>query len=964
MSFLAQLRQNQPTVSSSFRLYYLLEMQRPDNAIQLRLALVDLHGMGLTGSNKPYRIQRKHLQHAPPFMTLEDACLLDMLLSANSDWLEHYRGYLPAGQCDALIPRLLKTRRTYLVTPQGGWQKLSLGSTVSVNLDWQPEHDGIIHLKWQVNGAWKLLVLDEDGCHPLVYDVNLGVLAPTRHNLNPAALDVLKQTQRTLTVDAIDGFLSDYEESWRALGLPLPMAPTPIKCSVKLSPVLRFTSKLRLGDLSRTEDCVSLMFRYTSEFYCMCVAFSDELDVYDYWDGVSFNRLARNPEREAWLYQHLVPFMDQFESTGRRGVWRSKNNSFWQQLLVGSRAELEREGFQFSFTNGFRHHYIVADRWQLKIEDTQTDFLSINLSVETNGGIVNLFELLGQLRALNCDQSGDDSVLALTDGRLLLLPKQKLFSILDELGDLLTNQQETLHLPKSQISRLEDLRRQLPESTQHCGALSHLEFASSLHQTPAMLGRILEGVQAELRTYQWLGVCWLQHLKRHRVNGLLADDMGLGKTLQILAHLSLEQKQGQLKAPALVVVPTSLLHNWAAEIRRFTPHLRYKIVHGSKRRNGWGSLQDYDVLITSYPLIVNDLCRWQEQMLSWIILDEAQHIKNSRTQVSKALRQIACEFRICLSGTPVQNHLGELWSLLDFLMPGCLGDYPSFNRHYQRPIEQKANDVRMVQLQARIAPFLLRRTKDQVATDLPAKTEICQYISLNEDQQVFYDKQKNAVQIALQEQLGKSTGGGQRQILLLTALLKLRQTCCDPKLLGVFNVSSAKREHCIEMIGKLVEEQRAILLFSQFTSMLDLLAQDLDNLNIQYLKLTGQSRDRETMVEAFQRGDAPVFLISLKAGGVGLNLTRADIVIHYDPWWNQAVELQATDRAHRIGQDKPVFVYRLISENTIEEKIADLQRHKAQISQHINHQAQISGQRFALKLEDLMVLWQQETATT
>jgi SNF2 family DNA or RNA helicase len=270
----------------------------------------------------------------------------------------------------------------------------------------------------------------------------------------------------------------------------------------------------------------------------------------------------------------------------------------------------------------------------------------------------------------------------------------------------------------------------------------------------------------------------------------------------------------------------------------------------------------------------------------------------------------------------------------------------------------------MTQLQARIAPFLLRRTKDQVATDLPAKTEICQYISLNQDQQDFYDAQKSAVKLALQEQLAEPGGGGQRQVLLLTALLKLRQICCDPKLLGAFDVSSAKRGHCIEMIEELVEEERAILLFSQFTSMLDLLAEDLDDLNIRYLKLTGQSRNRETLVEAFQRGDAPVFLISLKAGGVGLNLTRADTVIHYDPWWNQAVELQATDRAHRIGQDKPVFVYRLISENTIEERITELQRHKAQISGHIDHQAQISGQQFALRLEDLMVLWHQETATT
>lgn len=297
-------------------------------------------------------------------------------------------------------------------------------------------------------------------------------------------------------------------------------------------------------------------------------------------------------------------------------------------------------------------------------------------------------------------------------------------------------------------------------------------------------------------------------------------------------------------------------------------------------------------------------------------------------------------------------------------MPGCLGNLSDFRRYYQIPIEQEANEQRMAQLQQRIAPFMLRRTKDQVAKELPAKTEIYQHISLADDQQAFYDEQKNTGNSKLQKQLSDTGHSGQQQILLLTVLLKLRQVCCDPKLLGVSNISSAKREHCIEMIEELVEEKRAILLFSQFTSMLDLLAHDLDELGIKYLKLTGQSRNRQQLVEAFQRGDAPVFLISLKAGGLGLNLTRADTVIHYDPWWNMAAEQQATDRAHRIGQDKPVFVYKLITENTIEEKIAQLQKHKAQISHHINHQAQISGERFALKLEDLMDLWQQETKAT
>ncbi len=964
MSFLAQLRPKQATDDSRLKLCYLFEHQPPVAALKLRLALVDLHRTGLVGADQPYRVQRQHLQRPPPFMSPEDASLLEILFSASPDWLQQTEGYLPASKAENLLPLLLKTRKAYFITPQGRWQKLSLGDPVPICLKWVAEHNGTHQLRWHADDACKILFLDESISSPLAYNAHTGVMAMTRHDLDPAALDILKQTQSVLTYDALETFLSDHKETWENLGLPLPRVPTPLDRTVEFSPVLRFTSKPHFDAPSEIEDCVSLMFRYTSESYCVCIPISAERGIHDYWDGEHLNRLNRDRGCESDFFQHLLPFVKQFDSTEQHGVWCSQQDLQWQGLLIDSRAELERLGFQFSIAPGFRHHFVVADQWHLQIEDEQTDLLAISLLLETDEGMVNLFELLGQLRAFNRHQSGDDSVLSLPDGRLLVLPAQRVSGIMDELGDLVAKQTGILRLPLSQVDRLEGLHRKLPESTQTHGAVAHLEFAASLHQPPVLLGQILDGVEAELRPYQWLGVCWLQHLKRHWVNGLLADDMGLGKTLQTLAHLSLEKQQGQLLTPALIVVPTSLLHNWAAEIRQFTPHLRYRVVHGPKRQLSWDKLQDYDVLITSYPLIVNDLYRWQTQQLSWVILDEAHQIKNSRTQISQALRQIDSQYRICLSGTPVQNHLGELWSLLDFLMPGCLGDYSHFRQYYKKPIEEEANEERMNQLRARIAPFILRRSKDQVAADLPTRTEICQFISLNEDQQAFYDSQKTAAKMALQEQLAESTGSGQQQILLLTALLKLRQACCDPKLLGASDVSSAKREHCIEMIQALVEEGRTILLFSQFTSMLELLAEDLDNLNIGYLKLTGQSRDREALVKTFQRGEVSLFLISLKAGGVGLNLTCADTVIHYDPWWNQAVESQATDRAHRIGQDKPVFVYKLVTENTIEEKIVELQQHKVQISKHIDHQAQLSGQQFALELEGLMALWQQETAVT
>jgi SNF2 family DNA or RNA helicase len=500
----------------------------------------------------------------------------------------------------------------------------------------------------------------------------------------------------------------------------------------------------------------------------------------------------------------------------------------------------------------------------------------------------------------------------------------------------------------------------LPRNTDWRGELALLEQVNSLYNNPAVINSRPRALNAELRPYQWLGVCWLQHLKQHRVNGLLADDMGLGKTLQTLAHLCLEQQAGQLRQPALIIVPTSLLHNWASEAARFVPQLKTLVIHGPQRHRHWEDLGNYQLLITSYALLVNDLHYWCDQPLSWLILDEAQQIKNPRTRVRRALVQLSCSQRLCLSGTPVENHLGELWSILDFLMPGCLGTEREFKQQYRQPIERHGDSRRMQQLLERIAPFILRRNKDQVAADLPAKTVIEQTINLGDEQRDFYQRLKQQSWQDLRTSLEQTDSGAQQQVMLLNGLLKLRQACCDPALLNQPEIASAKREHCIGMIEELVAEKRAILVFSQFTQMLELLAEDLENLSIDYLMLTGQSRQRQMLVDTFQQGRAPVFLISLKAGGVGLNLTRADTVIHYDPWWNQAAEQQATDRAHRIGQDKPVFAYKLIVQNSIEEKIARLQQRKALLGQHISHQGQLSAEQFSLKLDELLALWEEE----
>jgi superfamily II DNA or RNA helicase len=449
-----------------------------------------------------------------------------------------------------------------------------------------------------------------------------------------------------------------------------------------------------------------------------------------------------------------------------------------------------------------------------------------------------------------------------------------------------------------------------------------------------------KGLQAQLRSYQLAGLNWLQFLRQYGLGGLLADDMGLGKTLQTLAHICLEKEQGRLKTPALVIAPTSLVHNWVAEAARFAPGLRALQLHGTDRRRDFERIAESDLVVTSYALLARDIELLNEQMgereFHLLIVDEAQNIKNPRTQSAAAIRLLRATHRLGLTGTPVENHLGELWAQFDWLAPGLLGDQASFSRLYRVPIEKHGDEERQAHLTARIRPFVLRRRKDEVAPELPPRSEIERYVALDGGQRDLYE----AVRASMHERVRRALaeqGIERSQVLVLDALLKLRQVCCDPRLVDLASArsvkESAKLELLLDLLDGLLVEGRRVLLFSQFTSMLALIEEALRERGIRYALLTGETRDRARAVEQFQQGEVPLFLLSLKAGGTGLNLTTADTVIHYDPWWNPAVETQATDRAHRIGQDKPVFVYRLLCAGTIEERMRSLQERKAKLAQ-------------------------------
>lgn len=443
---------------------------------------------------------------------------------------------------------------------------------------------------------------------------------------------------------------------------------------------------------------------------------------------------------------------------------------------------------------------------------------------------------------------------------------------------------------------------------------------------------------ATLRPYQQEGVNWLQFLQEYGLAGILADDMGLGKTIQGLAHIAIEQAKG-LKKPFLVIAPTTVMANWFLEARRFVPILKViELKAGTNRQQQIKELADFDLVLTSYPLVLRDQEELLKQEFHCIILDEAQYIKNNKAKITSIVNQLNSTHRLCLTGTPMENHLGELWSLFNFLMPGFLGESASFAKNYRTPIEKRQDQECRADLVRRISPFMLRRTKDKVAKELPAKTEIIQFSQLEGSQADLYE----VIRLSMHEKITAEIadkGLARSHILLLDALLKLRQICCHPQLLKIDSAkeikTSAKMEQLLEMIPAMIEEGRKIVIFSQFVSMIELIEAELKILKLPYAKIVGDTKYRLKQIEDFQQGKVSLFVISTKAGGTGINLTAADTVIHFDPWWNPAVEQQATDRVHRIGQDKPVFVYKMITSSSVEEKIMAMQARKAKLAEAI-----------------------------
>lgn len=443
-----------------------------------------------------------------------------------------------------------------------------------------------------------------------------------------------------------------------------------------------------------------------------------------------------------------------------------------------------------------------------------------------------------------------------------------------------------------------------------------------------------------LRPYQKHGVAWLHFLRKNNFGGILADEMGLGKTLQALAFLKSVTEAGN-RLPTFVVCPTSLVFNWANEVAKFTPNLKVVALHGPNRHSLFSQIAQSDLVVTSYALIRRDLDKYREFEFDTVILDEAQHIKNRQTQNAQAVKAIRAQHRVVLTGTPLENSVLDLWSIFDFLMPGYLGSAQDFRERYEIPITREKNVESQARLSRRLRPFILRRLKQDVAKDLPPKIEQVSFCELTDDQRAVYQQILDLSRKEVMEAVG-TQGLAKSRMVVLTALLRLRQICCDLRLLKLDSPptgpsvealqTSGKLEMFAELLEEIIDGGHRVLIFSQFTSMLDLLREHLAAEKIDYCYLDGSTINRGEVVDRFQKNsNIPAFLISLKAGGVGLNLTGADTVIHFDPWWNPAVEDQATDRAHRIGQTKVVTSYKLITRETVEEKILNLQTRKREV---------------------------------
>lgn len=804
----------------------------------------------------------------------------------------------------------------------------------TLQLTWQRDDENNATLQYQVEGGGVPLLTTP----PLYLNLQEGGIGMLEDA--PYTPEQLKKLMESVTIPTAQ--VRDFSQKLAAtLDSPL-SPPQEIQCKkieTAPQPHIRLCGEQHNG---HTLHSIRLNFLYQEHK----VAAYPENPVITLHQGEQLIQIHRDLEQEHQAFNQLCELgFDGFIQEDDNGLYflsisedgLSGSLQHWQNFLEQERPKLLQQGWIVEQDDSFKMRFLHADEsWDVEIEE-EHDWFDLRFDLNIAGQKRPLLPLIASaLEHYDTQHLPDTLTVEMEPNQYLTLPSKPLKPIINTLYELYDSDSVqsdgSLRLSRFDAARLEQLSQQSEAPLQWLGGEPLRELGKKLNNFKGIQDIPKpKALNAELREYQQQGLNWLQFLREYQFNGILADDMGLGKTVQTLAHLQREKQCRRLTQPCLIIAPTSLVSNWRREAEKFTPKLKVLVLHGPNRQQHFAEIGQHDLIITTFPLLVRDIKILQLHFYHYLILDEAQVIKNPKAKAAQLVRHLNSNHRLCLTGTPMENHLGELWALFDFLMPGFLGSAKQFKQLFRNPIEQYGDEDRQQQLNQRVSPFMLRRTKTEVAHELPKKTEIIRSVALESKQAALYESIRIAMEKKVQQAIA-SKGLARSHITILDALLKLRQCCCDPQLLKLKQAASvrdsAKLEMLMELLPEMVEEGRRILLFSQFTQMLGIIETRLQEADIRYCKLTGQTRKRDEVIQQFRNGQADVFLISLKAGGVGLNLTEADTVIHYDPWWNPAAENQATDRAHRIGQDKAVFVYKLITENTLEEKILAMQAKK------------------------------------
>ncbi|MDQ6988985.1 MAG: DEAD/DEAH box helicase [Mariprofundaceae bacterium] len=937
------------------RLLYIL---RPDmrHGLRLHFETIRLLKNDKYGKATPYTAKNILNRNTPRFILAADVRILQESvnrLSANEDSVLLHG---LAGR--EILEHVIKTGRCHW------WDKerdvLNMGTPRQGQWFWDMDAQGVQSLTLKCEPEAMLL----DVSPPFYLDISESSCGEIQQS---SSVEETRELMSMLPVKPQDLMDEDKLLSFLPKHIPQPERLELVKESIQPTTVLQFDSlAIHSSVYGQYFDGLDIWFEYNEEQ----TKFGETTEPVRVKQGNQLIEYARDTLSEQ---QSIIKVLAQgisatpkalaiqLKKSGQLPGFTLTDNN-WIPFMANTVPELEEAGFRIEMSDTFRHNLLTAERWDLGVAGEglmgKADF-SATLA---DGESIDLIDAIATWIKEDPERLSDQMLdtianvehvpLPLVDGRMLSIPGNMLHSILKHMMELFSSTGNA----EKEISGIQMLAvkndLQGHEKVRIKDDKRWLEQVHLLVDNDKMPQvEVPAGLQAELRDYQREGLNWLQLMLKTGLHGILADDMGLGKTIQALACILTEKEAGRLNHPALVIAPTILMHNWRLEAKKFTPDLRVLVLHGAHRSQHFDSIQHYDLVLTTYPLLTRDAPILVEEEYHMLILDEAQNIKNPRAKASKLVRELQAKHRLCLTGTPVENHLGELWAQFDFLMPGYLYDQKNFTTLFRKPIENEGSQSRQEALNVRIRPFLLRRLKEDVAKELPAKSNILRSVELEGQQRALYESVRLAMQKKVRDSVA-SMGVAKSQIIVLDALMKMRQVCCDPRLLKNMDTSgiqSAKMDMLRAMVPEMVEEGRKILIFSQFAQMLRLIEDLCDELELPYVKLTGQTKDRLTPVESFQNGEVPIFLISLKAGGTGLNLTAADTVIHYDPWWNPAAEDQATDRAHRIGQDKPVFVYKLTTIGTVEEKILDMQERKRELAKSIHGGG---GKRSALWTEN------------